>query len=270
MPIAAIVDTLDAVDEKYRDLYSEKNGKFEVTGVTGYKTQADVDRVQEGLKKEREDHKASRERLGLFGDIDPEGLHEQLDRIGELEAAAADKIDESKINEMVETRLKTKMSPVVRDLEAKDKALAEATGVIQQYQEKERIASIHDTVREAGKLTHLLSEAEEDALLLAERVFEVDEDGNVTAKDGVGCTPGVTPEVWLQEMQPKRPHWWGPSAGGGARPGDKGFSGTNPWAAETWNMTEQNAIYTKDATRATQLATAAGTTIGGLKPAKTG
>jgi hypothetical protein len=42
----------------------------------------------------------------------------------------------------------------------------------------------------------------------------------------------------------------------------------NPWTADNWNMTEQGKIYTSDPSRAEQLAKAAGTTVGGPRPAK--
>ena len=44
MALQIIVETLDDVDEKYHDLYTEKDGKFHLTGVDGMKTQADIDR----------------------------------------------------------------------------------------------------------------------------------------------------------------------------------------------------------------------------------
>ena len=264
----AIETSLDNVAEPYRGLYTEREGKFELTGVTGFKTQADIDRLQGALVKERNDHKTVRDRLGLFGDLDPEQIHAKLDRIDELEAAAGDKIDENKLNEMVETRLKTKLAPVERQLNTVVKERDDLVQVVGQYQEKERIASIHSSIRDGAGKTKVLPEAVEDALLLAERVFEVNEDGSVTAKDGMGCTPGITPEIWFQELQSLRPHWWGPSQGGGARPGGGGNTGNNPWASETWNMTEQNRIYRENPQRAQQLARSAGTSIGGLQPVK--
>ena len=108
----------------------------------------------------------------------------------------------------------------------------------------------------------------EDVTLLAERIFTIDETGKVVAKDNVGCTPGISPEVWLNEMQQKRPHWWGPSAGGGAGGNRGGGSFTsNPWSAEGWNMTQQGQIYNENPAKAEQMARSAGTSIGGQRPA---
>jgi hypothetical protein len=114
----------------------------------------------------------------------------------------------------------------------------------------------------------VLDSALEDVGILAERVLMLDDDGNVVTKDNVGVTPGLTPEQWLTELQAKRPHWWGPTAGGGAGGGRQGPSGENPWSADNWNMTQQSAIYKQDPKRAEQLAKQAGTTIGGKRPTK--
>jgi hypothetical protein len=111
----------------------------------------------------------------------------------------------------------------------------------------------------------------EDALEVAGRMFEVDEDGKVVTKDEVGVTPGIDAVVWLTEMQNKRPHWWGTTSGGGSR-GNNGNNGTttgnNPFTREHWNMTEQGKLVKTNRARAEQLARSAGTTIGGGMPAR--
>lgn len=268
MSLKAILESLDNVPEHFHELYTEKNGRWELTGIEGVKTQADVDRLQSALSKERNDHKVTRERYAVLGERNPDEILTILDRIPELEAAAAGKIDDEKLNEMVEGRIKTKLAPVEREKAGLLAKVTELTGAVEQYQLRERTRSIHDEVRRAATASKVLPEALEDALMLAERVFEVDEDGRVVAKDGVGCTPGVDPAVWLTELQSKRPHWWGPSHGGGAQGNNRGGAGgSNPWSAESWNMTEQGRILMENRARAEQLAKSAGTTIGGPRPA---
>lgn len=268
MSLKAILETLDNVPEHFHSLYTEKNGQFELTGIEGVKTQADVDRLQSALSKERNDHKTTRERFAVFGDREPDEILASLDRIAELEAAASGKVDEEKLAEIVEARLKTKLAPVEREKAGLLNKVTELSGVVEQYQTRERTRTIHDEVRRAATSSKVLPEALEDALMLAERVFEVDEDGRVVAKDGVGCTPGVDPAVWLTELQSKRPHWWGPSHGGGAQGNNRGSAGgSNPWTHEGWNMTEQGRILVENRARAEQLAKSAGTSIGGSRPA---
>jgi hypothetical protein len=270
MRLKAILDTLEGLPEHFHELYTEKNGKFELTGIDGVKTQADVDRVNEALRKERADHKKTKERADAWGELNPDDVLPKLDRIEELEAAAKGKIDEKKIDEIVEGRVKSKMAPLERE---KAKLVAERDQLaasVAEYQAKDRQRTIHDAVRKAATEGKVVATAVDDVLLLAERLFDVSEDGKVVTRDNVGVTPGVEPSVWLTETQEKRPHWWGPSAGGGAQ-GSKGGGmggGSNPFSREHWNMTEQGRILRENPARAEQLAKSAGTSVGGQMPAE--
>lgn len=277
MVLKGVHEKLDEIPEEYRGLYTEKNGKFEITGVEGIKTQADVDRVQASLKKERDEHKATKDKLVAWGEMKPEDVTAKLARIEELEVAAKGKIDEAKLDDMANKRAeaiaRSKLGPVERELatlRAKDKENSEKlTG----YETKERLRNVHDAVRGALVETKALPEAHEDALLLAERTFEVTEEGRVVTKDGVaGVAPGLSPKDWLASLQAKRPHWWPGNVGGGSRGSDgKGGSGfgQNPWSAEHWNLTAQGA-YAKQhgQEKAEKAAAAAGSKIGATSPPK--
>ncbi len=268
--LKAIFDKLDDIPEAFRDLYKEKNGKFEVTEIEGIKTEADVTRLSGALTKERNDHKSLREKFSVFGDRTPEQILADLDRLPELEAAAAGKLDETKINELVEKRIGTKVGPLQRQVQQLSTGIQERDTIIGDFKGKERTRTIHDAVREAiGKSQGFQPGAVEDALIFAERMLDISEDGKVIAKDNVGVTPGIDPVVWLSEMQNKKSHWWGPSSGGGAN-GNRGNgmdNSQNPFTHEHWNMTQQGAILKTNPTRAAQLALSAGTTIGGKRPA---
>lgn len=268
MAINLSYDNQDDIPEQYRDLYTERDGKFLLTGVAGMKSQADVDRLNEALRRERLDHKSTKDKFSAIADLDIDDVLAKLDRYPELEAAAGGKIDEAKLNDLVETRLRTKVAPIERQLTQANQKLADSTKTIEEFQGRERQRKIHDAVRAAATTAKLRPEAVEDALLYGERIFDVDEDGTVIAKDNVGVTPGIDPTVWLSEMVSKRPHWYGDSAGSGGRGGNGngGNGGGNPWSANSWNMTEQGKIYTQNPDRAKQLAASAGTSIGGPRP----
>ncbi len=265
------VDSLDGLDEKYHDLYTEKDGKYVLSGVEGMKTDADIQAVRRSLDKERADHKATKEKYRPFeGYVDnADEVLAKLDKYGELEAAASGKLDETKINGLVEARVKSQLAPKDREL----KKFADEVNLLKQENEQlkaaERKRLIHDAVREAAKKSGIIDSATEDALYLAERVMDVDSEGNVVTKDGVGVTPGVDPTVWLTDMQPKRPHWWPESKGaGGKGSGGSGGSGANnPFSAEGWNLTAQGQMVRENPQRAEQMAKAAGTTVGGPRPA---
>lgn len=270
MAIKAVVDNLEGIDERYHDLYTEKNGKFELTGIEGMKTEADVTRLSSALEKERNDHKGTKKKFEVFADRKPEEILADLDSIPALKAAAEGKLDDAKINDLVEKRIGAKLGPVERKLKEASQQLAERDEVISGFQIKERRRTIHDAVRDAfGKEKGIQTSALDDALMNAESMFEINDEGKPVTKDNVGVTPGVDAIVWLKDMQQKRPHWWGPTGGGGASGNNGGGgagSGNNPFSHEHWNMGEQGKMILGNRSRAEMLAKAAGTTIGGGRP----
>lgn len=268
MKLKTVMDNLDEVDSSFHSLYTEKNGKFVLTGIEGVKTQEDIDSVTRALNNEKAAHKKTKEKFSVLGDRDIEEVVSLLDKIPELEAAAKGGNDQEKINELVEAKIRTKLAPLERERDQLKKRIEESENVIAQFNAKERQRSIHDAVRSAATSAKVLPEALEDALMLAERVFDVDESGSVVTRDSVGVTPGIDPAVWLTEIQQKRPHWWAPSQGGGSRGSNVNGAGgaMNPWSKEGWNMTEQGKVYRENPQRAEQLAKSAGTSIGGPRP----
>ena len=99
----AIYDSVDDIPESvdnFRELFTEKGGRFELTGFTGIKTEADVARIQAGAEKERNDHKATKEKFSIWSDLDHAEVMAKLDRIPELEAAADGKLDVAMIEEL--------------------------------------------------------------------------------------------------------------------------------------------------------------------------
>lgn len=267
MKLKAVYENVADIPAGYEDLFTEKGGKWVFTGVEGIKTQADVDTLQGALTKERNDHKATKAKLTTFGDMDADEVHAKLDRITELEAAAGGKLDETKINEIVEGRIKAKTAPLERELQKAKDALVEKDTAIKNFEVQDIRRKVGDAVRSAATASKVRPEALDDALMLSERMFEIDESGAIVAKDNCGVTPGIDPATWLTEMQTKRPHWWPESQGGGAGGGRGNIgSAANPFSADGWNMTEQGKIYKENPARAENLAKSAGTTVGGQRP----
>ena len=266
MSLKAVVDNLDGVDEKYHDLYEEKDGKFVLLPVEGMKSQKEFDVVHTALGKERTDHKSTKTKLSAFGDLDPEQTRTQLARIPELELAAEGKIDEAKIEKIVESRVKGKTAPIERERDALKTTNQQLQSEVEGFRRENTTRKIYDEIGAACKKAKVIDSAQEDVKLLASMVFEVSEDGRVVTKDGAGVVAGVDAESWLSDMQQKRPHWWPASGGGGGRPGQAGYSGENPWKADSWNMTKQAEIYRKDPKKAESMATLAGSKIGAINP----
>ena len=276
MPLQAIHDTVEEIPEQFRELYTEKNGKFELTGIVGIKTQADVDRLSTALTSERNAHKETQGKLSVWGDLVHDDVVKSLDRIPELEAASQGKLDDAAIEDIVNKRVDGTIQSRLAPVERENKRLAEENAALLEENNGFKAANtkraIHDNVREALVSSKVINEAHEDALFQAERIFEVrEDDGEIVTKDGVGVTPGVKADIWLTEMQPKRPHWWAGSQGSGAQ-GGKGGGGqgvaNNPFSREHWNLTKQGEIMrTQGREKAEQLAKMAGTTVGGGMPA---
>lgn len=258
--------TLEEIPEAVKHLYREVSGEYVLIKASEVKTVDDINRLQESLRKERSDHKETKQKLNAFNGLEPDEVHEKLDRIDELEAAAGDKLDDNKINEMVETRIRSRLAPVERKLNAVTQERDDLSEQVNTFQKKDRTRIIHDYIRKAATATNMQATAIEDALLLGDTVFELDESGKPVTIERDGITPGVGPDVWLSEIKSVRPHWWPESKGVGAKGGSGGPSGNNPWSKEGWNLTEQGRMYKEDKVKAEQMARAAGTTIASGRP----
>ena len=276
MPIELRYDNEDALPEAFRNetIFAElftrnDDGSISVTGVTGMKTQKDVDSVSEALRKERNDHKVTKDRLKPWGELNAEETLTQLDRIRELEAAAGGKLDDDAINKIVDGRLAQKTGPLDRQIktigEERDALTQENAGLKNSIITRDR----NDSVRAEATKVKSHATAVPDIEGAASVMLEQNEEGKWIAKSGIeGITPGLGIDGWLRDMQKLRPHWWPESEGGGARGGNggTGFNGANPWSAKNWNLTEQGKVFNDSADLAGRLAKAAGTSLGGPRP----
>lgn len=261
-------EDFEALDPIIQAEYKEVSGKW-LLDAPDMKPITEFNTVHTALAKERDDHKKTKTALGAFGALKPEEVQVQLARIPELEIKAAGQVDDKKIEEIVNTRIHAKLAPVERERDQLKTQVAEKDTAIREFGVKEKTRTIKDEVGKVVRAAKVLSTAEEDALMLAERVFEVDDTGNVVTKDNVGVTPGIKPDVWLQDMQSKRPHWWAPNQGGGAGNSGKGNSVlNNPFSAEHWNLTEQGIMAKTDLAKAQRYAKAAGVELGATGPLK--
>jgi len=276
MPIELRYDNENALPEAFRNetIFAElftrnDDGSISVTGVTGMKTQKDVDSVSEALRKERNDHKVTKDRLKPWGELNAEETLTQLDRIRELEAAAGGKLDDDAINKIVDGRLAQKVGPLDRQIktisEERDALTQENAGLKNSIITRDR----NDSVRAEATKVKSHATAVPDIEGAASVMLEQNEEGKWITKSGIeGITPGLGIDGWLRDMQKLRPHWWPESEGGGARggTGGTGFNGANPWSAKSWNLTEQGKVFRDSADLAGRLAKAAGTSLGGPRP----
>lgn len=266
-----IIDKLEDVAEGLRQFYAERNGKFELK-VEGMKTEADVARVQTALDKERTDHtktkaefKVVKDKVTEFGELDPHTVAEQLAELATLKATAGDKPDQAKIDALVTSRVeagvRAKVVPLERSLKEANDKLAASETKIGEFTTKDTNRTIDDAVRDAAVAAKVAPAALNDFIALSRSNFVVGEDGKVVTKDG------LDPKTFVGDQKQARAYLWAPATGAGANGNNGGVDGgKNPFARDTWNMTEQGNLVKTDRPAAERLATAAGTTIGGGMP----
>lgn len=272
MAIAITYEKKEDIPSGFESLYTEVDGKWKLTGVDGMVTQEDVDTVKEALRKERDDHKGTKEKLRAWDGLEVAKVKEDLAKIPELEAKVSNAPDEEKIEQIVNSRIAQKTGPLetqIRDLNGEKETLgAEVISLKGQIETRDR----NDIVRGVAAEMKVQDTAIPDVLLNAQTMMERDDSGRLITRDGIhGVTPGLDVKGYLKEMQKIRPHWWPPSEGGGA-PGSRGGGpnrANNPFSREHWNLTEQGRVIREEGREAADtLAKAAGTTVGGGQPAK--
>ena len=245
-----------------KHLYREVDGKYVIASAGEVKTQADIDRLQTAISKEREAHKDTKGKLyeySSLGSLDE--VQGRIDRFDELEAASSGKIDDAKIEEIVQARLKSKIAPIERKMDIVALERDELKNNLDGLVNRDRQRTIQDHIRKAAKSSNVRDAAIDDAILLGERAFVIDDSGAPVTKDGA-----LTPGDWMAQILPTRPHWCQESKGVGARGGANGSFTSNPFSSDGWNMTEQGRMVVADRAKAEQMAKSAGTAIGGPRP----
>lgn len=282
--IKSAYETVEEIPEGFGELYAERNGKFELIGVEGIKTQSDIDKLQEANRKERELHKVTKEHLAQFADIDPVDLKAKLEELAEAQAklatlTAEGRVDEEKVAARIEAAVNRAVGPVSRDkealarqVEAQKKIVSEKDAAVVALENSIKTDKIRSAIRDAAVSgAHpVLATAVADAVLVGESMFEI-VDGKLVTKSDVGVTPGLMPKDWIKEMQEVRPHWWPASVGGGARGGGGGITTgkENPWSAEGWNVTAQGRVVREQGeAKATEMAARVGSKLGAVRPTK--
>ncbi len=275
MKLKLSYNSQEDIPNGYEALYTEKDGKWVLTGIEGMKTQEDITRLSESLRKEREDHKKVKDVLAKLGgpDLDADALVEKLDEYEELklrvESGEGGKIDDKKVEELVEQRVQRRLAPVERErdrLKTRNTELESENGTLKGTITR---GTVESELRRHATEGKVVTSALDDILDIGANIFEVAEDGAVVTRQGLRNVPaGVTPDVWLSDMKEKRPHWWPASQGGGAGGGSKdGGTASNPWTKDNWSIEAQAQLVRTDPGKADRMAKAAGVYVGAMSPA---
>jgi hypothetical protein len=266
--LLSLLDSLDDLPESVdpRELYTEKNGKFELVG-EGIKTPADIDRLNKALVKERDDHKKTKLKVASFGDWTPETIEELETRAAEAEATAGTPGKGRPSDEQVQKLVTIQVDKVKKDLEKQLKVANERitllTGENTSLTTDKQSRVLKDAVREVTlgeKGIKIRPEAIADVELYAERMFTFGEDGKPVTREGAGVEPGQSVRELITTIQVggARPHWFmeseGAGAGGGGskRPGGA-LTGPNPFDKATFSLGPASAMMKSDPIRAKAL-----------------
>ncbi len=268
MKLKAIYDKQEDIPAGFESAYTERNGKWELQ-VEGMKTQGDVERVQEALDKERDEHKKAKKRLrGMGDDDDADSVQDLKDKVEDLEAkletAGKDKVSDEEIQKRVDAAVKIEIRPLQRDLKKVTEERDELSGTVSAQSSQINSGLIRgDVARVIGnKDLGINPESLPDIEMFADNVMEVGEDGNRTTREGVtGVTPGLSLEEAIKEFRAngQRNPWFGETRGTGSGGGDgKPHGGKNPFSEKHWNSTEQGKLIEGNPTLAKSLAEQAG------------
>lgn len=236
--LAAVVDSLDAVPEAFRELYAERDGHYalDVDGVE------DPAALKSALQKERaarakaeRDARAAAEK---FADLDVD----EIRRLQEAERQRKDGelISAGKVDELVNERIKR-----LQDEFTKEKARLEQEKVAAGAQ-LDRLL-IDNEVSRLAAAKGVASTAIDDVIWRARQVFRRDKDGTVRGYSGEtplfsgkDATQPLSIEEWLGDLAGRAPHLFAPSTGAGAQPtGGKGATPRRP--VREWTAVEKAA-----------------------------
>jgi len=269
MALKVVLDSLDDVPEAIHSEYVEKDGKF-VLQLDGAFSAVDRDNLQKALKKERDEHKAAKQRLGKYGELTPEQIEElrskneelalQIETLGTTDEAERTK----KIDELADRRALARIKPIERQFNELKSQFEGVTGERDELRREKLtnkiISAVTDPVvlKEAG----IVPDAVEDIKLWGLAHFEVDENGNVVSKESLG-TPGIPPKDVFGDFKTngQRRHWFGTTTGAGAT-GGKGsdsLTGDNPFVEGKFNLSKIGLLVKADPQKAVRMAKAAST-----------
>lgn len=264
----AELTALDGVDKAYHPLYTQRDGKWLLTGVKGY-TPEDRTTITKTLKTERDNASAAANALKpwktLFGDKKAEDIQADLDKIEEYKLAAKGKLDEKDLEERVNARLASAKAPLERKVNEATEGLLKAQARVLAYEKAEERAAIRAEIQKHALASSALPESYADgggllAVLEGQLTIEVEVDketgarklGKVVTKDGADV-PAL-----LKTIQTTQGYFWAPSRGTGTRsPLGNGTGGGNPWKKDSFNRTEQMRLLKENPALAQQYQAAA-------------
>lgn len=193
-------------------------------------TQADVDKLIAeqiaGLKNKNSEligkEKELKTKLAEFDGIDPQTVKAMLKNFADQEEAKL--IAEGKVDEVINKRAERMKADHDKQTTKLQGDLDKANTRVAKFAER----ALNASVREVGATLNIHTSAYDDALLRAKSMFDVDDDGNAVAREGVLGKDGkpLTLKEWFEGMKETAPHWFPAPSGGGSQAGGGGGNKT--------------------------------------------
>ena len=238
------INSLDAVDEKYQDLYvqDEQSGDYVLDFVDpDAKSQVDEFRNNNrALNRQLEEMKAQVDKYSALGDVTAEDINGLLEARQLAERAANDEllkeimlpngqVDRDKVRQFADKQFEGERSEMQRKFDAlgaeKEALEADLFSARNDYQNQVRQSGLRDAIEGVARVR---SGAMDDILSRAERQIGFTEQGDMVVWDGNGepryGTKGgqyMTTKEWIGELVESAPHLFEGRVGGGAQ-GDGG------------------------------------------------
>lgn len=257
-------------------LFYTKKGEEWALQIEGIPNADEVKRTNDLLAIERDKTRTLETKFGKLGDLDPDKMAELM----ELSKSLGDDFDATAFESMkteldtlkagrnvdlagIQDQLveqKRNATQLLKENSSLKRKFDESDGERNNLQVQINRTTIHSELRTMAEAAKVLPEAIPDILLYGDILFELDAKRNVVAKDGLpDLLTGTSPVDWLTSCQPNKPHWWArSSSAGGVGGAGGGFSGKNPWKADSKNLTEQGKIFVDNPDLARSLAKEAG------------
>lgn len=242
-------DNMSEVPAGFEALYTEKDGKAVLTKVKGLaQATASATTLQKSLNAEREAHRATKGKLNE-ATTQVETITAERDEL-QIRVESGGKVDDDKITELVERRVKLATGPLEKKLQAAESQAAEFEGKFNEATQTIRQGQIQTGIREAAVKAGIDPKMMTAAVRLLGPDVELDDAGNIIAREGGTFTPGLDLSGVLSEAKQTFPNLWPLSSGGEAKGGSTLPDGRpNPFTYNGWSVTQQMSLSDADAER---------------------
>ena len=259
---------------KYRNMflkfYAPADGDGSDLGGEGAKepektyTQAEVEALTQGLQKKNQelisDKKGLRDKLSQFDGIDPERAKSMFKQVEDEEERKL--LEDGKVDAVFEKRTSALRNNFQKQLQDRDTRLTAS----EQRANKLSQLAVNGALSSAATTAGALPESLEALQAMAKGVFVTDEDGAVVALDtdgdvvyGKDPSKPLSTAEWLESIKERMPHLFHQPNGIGSMSGrNTQITAKNPFAKETFNLTEQGKMLRENPAQAQQLAAQAG------------